>query len=37
MNNNFIYYHLKPCAEIFYVSIGNSNRLKRKAKKENQL
>lgn len=26
MNNNCIYYHLKPCGEIFYIGIGNNKR-----------
>ena len=24
MNNNCIYYHLKPCGEVFYIGIGNN-------------
>ena len=26
MNNNCIYYHLKPCGEVFYIGIGNDKR-----------
>jgi hypothetical protein len=26
MNNNCIYYHLKPCVEVFYIGIGNNKR-----------
>jgi hypothetical protein len=26
MNNNCIYYHLKPCGEVFYIGIGNNKR-----------
>ena len=24
--NNCIYYHLKPCREVFYIGIGNNKR-----------
>ena len=30
MNNNCIYYHLKPNGEVFYIGIGNSKRPKSK-------